>query len=451
MIRNYETLTRQGSLTLRKDALDIATHALEALHPSHLLPAHVTRHEAGIAVDGTNYPLTEDTGVFVIGAGKGSLETVRALVELLDDAVTDGVVVEKVGQGGACPGVEVHEAGHPLPDSAGLQASDRVLDLADRADEDDLVFVCITGGASALLPAPVDPLTLDDLRMTTEVLLDAGLPIEEINAVRRHVSSLKGGQLTERIAPASTISLIVVDEVAGEPWGPTVPDRTTAADAVAVLNDRALWDEVPSAVRDHLTDATRTGSDTPRDDELAEIEGRRQTVVLADGEDACTLSRQRAEELGYETMILSTTIEGESREVGTVLAGIASEIQRRSRPIEPPCVIISGGETTVEVEGASGTGGPNQELALSFASRVRAGRDVVLLSLGTDGTDGPTAVAGGIVDGTTADRAEQRGIDLIQHLRQHDSTPALRQLDDAIVTGATGTNVMDLRLLLVDG
>lgn len=447
MIRNRETLCDHGETDARTDALDVATHALEQVHPDRTVPSTVSREGADLLIDGTRYDLDDVADVYVIGAGKGSLAVVRALVELLGDAPTDGVVVEKRGQGGTCPGVEVREAGHPLPDEDGVQATERALELARKADASDLVVACITGGASALLSAPAEGITLDDLRETTDCLLREGLPIEEVNIVRRHLSSVKGGQLTRLIAPARTVTLVVVDEVAGEPWGPTTPDKTTVADAVAVLRDRDLWNEVPSGVRERLESANATGCDTPTPVDLAEL--RTQTAVLADATDACEAAREEARRLGYRSMILSTALEGESREVGTVLAGIATEIRRHGRPLEPPCVVVTGGETTVHVGDEAGRGGPNQELALSFARRICGRVGTVLLSLGTDGTDGPTEAAGGLVDGTTALRADAQGIDLFERLRRHDSTSALEGLDDVVVTGATGTNVMDLRLLVV--
>lgn len=447
MIRNRETLCDHGDADARRDALGVATHALAQAHPDVTVPSVVSRTGADLRIDGTHYDLTDVENVYVVGAGKGSLAVVRALRDVLGDALTDGIVVEKRGQGGDCPGVEVCEAGHPLPDEDGVRATERLLALVRSAGESDLVVACITGGASALLPAPAGGLALDDLRETTDRLLRAGLPIEEINTVRRHLSGVKGGQLTRRIAPARTVALVVVDEVAGEPWGPTTPDETTVGDAVAVLRDRDLWSDVPDAVRDHLTSAAETGWDTPTAADLSAL--RTQTVILADATDAAEAAREKARELGYASTILSTAIEGESREVGTVLAGVATEIRRHGRPVEPPCVVVTGGETTVRVEGEAGRGGPNQELAVSFARAVRGNAGTTLLSLGTDGTDGPTAAAGGLVDGESAVRADAEGLDLLDHLRRHDSTSALEALDDVVVTGATGTNVMDLRVLVV--
>lgn len=279
-------------------------------------------------------------------------------------------------------------------------------------------------------------------------LRDGGLPIDEINTVRKHFSDIKGGQLTECIHPATTITLVIVDEVAGEPWGPTVPDETTAADAMVVLKRRGLWTWAAESIRRQLEqtrgDATR---ETPTGKTFEAYET--QTIALAEASDICKAAATRVRELGFNSMILSSCIEGESRTVGTVLAVIAKEVDRHDRPLRTQCIIVSGGETTVTVENTTGRGGSNQELAIQFAIDTDGLTDTALLALGADGTDGPTEVAGGLVDGRSAERARQQEGKLFDHLARHDSTSALKRLNEAIYTGPTDTNVMDLRLLLV--
>ena len=243
-------------------------------------------------------------------------------------------------------------------------------------------------------------------------------------------------------------TLVVVDEVAGDPWGPTAPDDTTFADAVAALRRHGLWSGASDAVRAHLSaGAEGDVPETPTARELAEYDA--QTVVLADADDCCTAAATAAERRGYEPLVLSTTVEGESREVATALSAIAREADDTGRPVEPPCVLVTGGETTVTLDGTAGEGGPNAEFALS-AVRPLSDRPVALLAVGTDGTDGPTEYAGGLVDGTTAARARAQDVDAEAALDRHDSTAALRELGDAVRTGGTGTNVMDLRLFLVE-
>ncbi|WP_276248533.1 glycerate kinase [Haladaptatus sp. YSMS36] len=448
MIQNKSELTDHGERDARVSLLDIGEHSLAHIHPQQLIDDHLTVDGSVLTVDGERYDLSTAGDVFIVGAGKGSSALAGALRERLGDRVTDGVVVEKHGQGDSVPGIDVYEAGHPIPDDDGRRATQALLELVEAAGADDLVFVCITGGASAQLVAPPSDVSVADLASMTELLLHGGLPIEEINTVRKHVSTIKGGRLTERIAPATCVSLIIVDEVAGDPWGPTVPDMTTYDDAIGVLARRNLWERVPASIRSHL-EARHRGevAETPPPESLTGVPG--QTVVLANATDLCEAAVAGAKKRGFNSMLLSSVIEGESRTVGTVLASIAKEIRHHDRPIEPPCVVVSGGETTVTISDEAGTGGPNQELALQFAVDAAELPGVALLALGTDGTDGPTDIAGGLVDGTTARRARENDIDLFSHLTGHDTSPALAELGDAVLTGATGTNVMDLRLLLV--
>jgi hydroxypyruvate reductase len=444
MIRNRASLVDHGNRAAREALLDVATAAVDAVHPRTTVPRTVTRDGDRLRVGDRTYDLGATEDVSLVGAGKGSGAVTAELAAVLDDRIAGGVVAEKGDGTEDVPGaVDVVAAGHPIPDDRSLDAGRRALAVADAAGPDDLVLVPVTGGASATLVAPADGLTLDDLASATETLLNAGCRIDEINAVRKHCSAIKGGRLAERIAPATAVTLVVVDEVAGEPWGPTVGDGTTFADALDVLERHDLAHAVPTAVVDHLRRGRDgTVAETPR-----ETDGH--VVVLAGPADAAEAAEARAAELGYEPLILSTTVAGESREVATCLAAVAAEAASYGRPAEPPCVLISGGETTVQVGEGSGKGGPNQEFALASALELDDS-SVTTLALGTDGTDGPTDAAGGLVDATTVPRMRERGIDARDHLRRHDATPALRAVDDAVVTGATGTNVMDLRLTLVE-
>lgn len=250
------------------------------------------------------------------------------------------------------------------------------------------------------------------------------------------------------IHPAELVNLIVVDEVAGLPWGPTVPDTTTFDQAVSVLKKYNLMEKMPNTVKEHL-EKMDPEDETPKISDFKREGVKTHDFMLAGSDALCEASREKAEELGYEAMILSTALEGESREAGIVLAGVAKEIETKSRPIRPPCVLIVGGETTVTIECPPGEGGRNQEFTLAASPKIEGSRRIVIASIGTDGTDGPTDIAGGIVDGYTVERAKEKGIDLFENLRRHNSSYVFRQLDDAIFTGATGTNVMDLRLLVV--
>jgi hydroxypyruvate reductase len=443
-VRNRSALVDHGNVTARRDLLDIASAAVDAVHPRRTVPAAVTRDGDRLRIGERTVDLAAVDDVYLLAAGKGSAAVAAELRSRLGDRLTDGVVAEKAGGERDIDGVAVVGAGHPIPDAESLRAGRRVHELADAAGPEDLVIAAITGGASATLAAPAGDLSLSDLADVTDRLLRAGLRIDEINAVRKHCSTLKGGRLAERVAPATLATLVVVDEPAGDPWGPTVGDGSTFADALAVLDRHDLTDAVPPAVPRHL----RRGRDGAVPETPGATDG--DVLVLAGPADVVEAARDRAAARGYEPLILSSTVEGESREVATCLAALAREAVTHGRPASPPCVLISGGETTVRVGEGAGEGGPNQEFALRSAVALADEPRVTTLALGTDGTDGPTDVAGGLVDHTTASRLEAAGRDPVAHLDCHDATPALRAVDDAVVTGPTGTNVMDLRLTLVE-
>lgn len=444
-VRNRGALCSHGDAA-REDLLAVLDGALAAIEPERLIAETVERDGRRIVVDGRVYDLDAIDDAYVIGAGKGASELVAALAEELGDALAGGVAVDKDGQARDVEGIDVREAAHPVPDERSREAGERVHDLSRSVTEDDVVFACITGGASSLLVRPVEGVSLADAADVTDRLLRAGAPIEAVNAVRKHVSSIKGGRLAEAIHPARTVTLVVVDEVGGRPWGPTVPDGSTYGDALEALE--RYTSNAPASIERHLR-AGRSEPERETPDAEAFERLRTQTVVLADATDACEGAAERAVDLGYESAILSAEIEGESREVGRCLAGIAREVRYRERPFEPPCILVSGGETTVTVDGEGSRGGPNQEFATAFAREIEGLEGITVLAVDTDGTDGPTSIAGGLVDASTARRAADQSIDLADALDRHATSDALSALDDAVLT-RPGTNVMDLRLICVD-
>ncbi|MFB6107158.1 MAG: glycerate kinase [Halobacteriaceae archaeon] len=445
-VSNRSALLERGQTALREVALDVADGALAAMHPDALVPAHLALDGDVLRADGRTYDLSAVDRVLLLAAGKGSLALASAVREVLGDRIDAGVVVEKAGQGGDLADWPVHEAGHPLPDEGSVAAADAVLAVADDAGPDDLVVACVTGGASALIAAPAGDLRLADLRTTTDLLLRAGAPIQDVNAVRTHLSRLKGGRLADRIAPARCLTLVVVDEVGGAPWGPTVPDEATFDDAWAALDRHGLLDAVPDRVRAHLARGRSTpATETPGP---GTFDAPAEAVVLADAPALCDAAAAAAADRGYDAHVLSASVEGESREVARAFGAVARECADRGRPFEAPAVLVSGGETTVTLGGEAGAGGPNQEFALAFAREI-PDREVCTVAVGTDGTDGPTDLAGGVADGTTLSRAAEAGVDVDRALREHDAATALRDLGDAVVTGPTGTNVMDLRVTVL--
>ncbi|MEM2909855.1 MAG: glycerate kinase [Nitrososphaerota archaeon] len=450
VIKNKQVLLSHGNVEGRSIALDIIEYALVAVDAYELVRRTVFVEGQTLNVGHLKYDLSRVRNIYVVGAGKGSVRIAEALEDILGSRISAGMMIEKRGQGRKLKTVKVAEGSHPIPDEAGLEAAKEVVEIAKGAQDGDLVFVGVTGGCSALMPLPADGISLDDKKRVTDLLLKCGATIDEINAVRNHISAIKGGRLAIYAHPAEVINLILVDEVAGLPWGPTVPDPTTFPDSIRILKKYGLWEKVPDSVRRHLEMGLNTQNmETPKPKDFERLKVH--DVVLASIETACEAAKRRAEELGLNSIILSTVMEGESREAGIVLASIAKEVEKKHRPIKPPCVLIAGGETTVTVTSQSGEGGPSQELALSFSLKIHNNKKIVLASMDTDGTDGPTDVAGGIVDGYTLDRAEEKGIDVYENLMKHSSSYVLKELGDVIITGPTGTNVADLNVIVVDG
>jgi len=449
LIKNREELLAHGFTEGRRVALDVIEHALKAVDPYQATTRAIQRHNDRLLVDGHPYNLHDVKNLYVIGAGKASFPIAKALEDLLGDRIARGVVIVKRGQGGHLTRIKKIEAGHPLPDAEGLHGAEEIMAIAEEAKRGDLVFAAITGGSSALMPLPVEGITLEDLRQVNELLLHSGAVIQEINAVRKHISRIKGGRLALQIHPAEIINLTVSD-VIGD-WtmldyitDNTVPDSSTFHDALNTLQKYRLLEKVPASVRHHLQHA-RPEMETPKHFNAVKV----QTVILATNEDACEAAAERAKALGFNAMILSTRIEGESREAGIVHAGIAREIEAKDRPLMTPCALISGGETTVTIEDDHGEGGPNQELVLGFATKIGGSQRIAGVSLDTDGTDGPTDVAGGVADGFTMERATAEGLDLHEGLRTHNAYAVLKSLGDTVDTGPTGTNVMNLRVIIV--
>ncbi len=388
--------------------------------------------------------------VWVVGFGKASVPMARAVEDVLGDRVTAGVVVTKHGHGGPLRRIQVLEASHPLPGPDGEAAARRVVDLLRAAGEEDLVLCLISGGGSALLPLAAEGLSLDDKVQVTDLLLRGGATIEEVNAVRKHLSGVKGGQLARTAYPARVVGLVVSD-VLGNPLdaiasGPFSPDPTTYADAVRVLQRYGLWDRVPGAVRERLQGgAAGELPETPKPGDP--VFERVSLHVVASVADAVEGARAEAERLGYRTLVLTTWLEGEAREVGRLAAALAREEALCDRPARKPACLVMGGETTVTVRG-EGRGGRNQELALAAAVALEGLDGVLVATLATDGTDGPTDAAGAFADGSTVARGRRLDMEAEQYLARNDSYPFFDRLGDLIRTGPTGTNVNDLVVVL---
>ena len=439
----------RGTEDLRKAAGEIFQAALDAANPRIAIHRHVRREGERLLANGAVYDLSRGR-VYVVGAGKACAAMAAAVEEVLGDRIRDGVVVVKDGYAIPLRRIRVTQAGHPVPDARGVEGTSAILALLTETGPEDLVIVLISGGGSALLPAPVAGIDLIDKQTMTRVLLACGATIEEINAVRKHCSRIKGGQMARALFPARSLTLILSD-VIGDPVdaiasGPTVPDTTTYGEALEVLRRYCIEDRIPVSILRHLERGARGEiPETPKagDPCFATAHHR----IVGNNLQSLLAARDRAARLGFQALILTTELKGESREVAKVLTALLLEMRRSGHPVSPPACLLLGGETTVTVRG-KGKGGRSQELVLAGAIAIAGGRDLVIWSAGTDGTDGPTDAAGAVADGDTWARAKEVGLDPLRALEENDAYHFFEGLGDLIKTGPTLTNVMDILLLL---
>jgi hydroxypyruvate reductase len=436
---------------LRDDAWAIFQAGLKAVDPVEAVKRHVQVIAEALRVGEQRYDLPQLQRIFIIGMGKAGASMALAIEGLLGDRITEGIVNVKYGHVAPLSRITINEAGHPVPDEVGLRGTQQIIQLLEQTTETDLVICLISGGGSALLPSPAEGLSLEDKQRMTKLLLECGATIHEINAIRKHISQVKGGRLARLAYPSTLISLVLSDVIGDKldaiASGPTVPDSTTFEDCLRVLDKYQLRTRTPKGVLDILErGAQGLIPDTPK----AHDPAFQQTQNLIIGSNLLALhaAKKKAEQLGYQTLVLSSSIEGETREVAKVHAAIAKEILNSGLPIGQPACVISGGETTVTIKG-TGLGGRNQEFVLSAAIEIAGLDGVVVLSAGTDGTDGPTEAAGAIADGATVQRARELGMDPPSYLQNNDSYHFFQPLGDLLITGPTNTNVMDLRLVLV--
>jgi len=443
---NRAQLMSQGLRALRQVALEVAEAGLAALDPAIAVARRLEVAGDDIVVGGRRYATTGK--IVLIGAGKASYRIALRAEEILGDRLAGGVVVVRRGEGGPLTRIEVMEADHPVPSAASVAAADAVLALADRLGPDDLALCCVTGGSSSLLCAPPLTVTLEEKQQLHRLLLSSGLAIDEINAVRKHVSEIKGGRLAARIRPATVVNLTVsyvIGDVLDLITGPTVRDSTTPQDAIAVLQRGELWNRVPVSIRDHLASEESESPDLPGPEIQTEL-----ILSSTDGYDAMA---EQATLLGYRPAVYPMTYSDEAAAFGLEIAAAAAACMDSNGSTTAPCVLIAcGGESIVSLgafHDALGRSGPNQEVALAAATALDGSERVVVLSMDTDGSDGGTPYAGGISDGHTMHRARAAGIDAREHLRGHTAGEALERLGDLIETGATGTNVNDLLVVVV--
>jgi len=430
-------------VTPREAALDIWRVALAAAAVDPLVRSALRRDGDTLTCGSRTVDLGEISRVVVLGCGKAAAAMAAAVESVLGDRISEGFVVVKDGYLRPTRIVEVAEAGHPVPDRRGVAAAGRLLAMAGQATSRDLVVFVVSGGGSALLPAPAPAVTLREKQEVTRLLLAAGATIGELNAVRKHLSLLKGGQLARAAAPATVLTLLLSD-VIGDPLdviasGPTAPDPSTFRDALDVLTRRGVLDRVPPAVKQRLEAGCRGEvAETPKpgDPLFTGVTN----LVIGNNRLVVEAAAERARSLGYTARVASTAVQGEAR-------AIAVDLVTQGRALPPPACLVAGGETTVTVRG-DGRGGRCQEFALAAALTLEADDDLVVLAGGTDGTDGPTDAAGGIVDAGTVARGRAAGVDAARALDDNDAHTLLGAAGDLLVSGPTNTNLLDLYLVV---
>jgi hydroxypyruvate reductase len=442
---------------MKRMAKDIFSKALSAVDPSKILKdrIRIEKDRLWIRIEENsekNFDLNTFHKIFLVGTGKASNSMAKAVEEIFGDRMTKGVVTTKYGHLLPLKKTEIIEAGHPIPDQKGYEGAKKIQGLLKKSGPKDLVIFILSGGGSALLPFPADGIELKEKQEMTQLLLDCGADIKEINTIRKHISRMKGGWLTRWAYPSTVIGFILSDVVGDQldviGSGPTVPDPSTFEEAWKILKKYDLLNEIAPSIQKHLI-LGKEGKveETPKPGDV--VFERVYNSLIGSNILALRAAEKEATSLGLNTLILSSSIEGETREASRFHTAIAKEVISSGNPIPKPACILSGGETTVTIKG-KGLGGRNQEFALAGALEISGIEKVVLLSGGTDGTDGPTDASGAMVDHTTVHRAKSMGLDPKAHLENNDAYPFFQKLGDLLITGPTHTNVMDVRILLVD-
>ena len=440
---------------LRADLKRIYEAALEAADPYDAVLAAVRGQGGQLEVEGKCYSLDSYRAVHVVGAGKACSEMARAVVQLTGDRLQKGLLVVRDLPQRNVPSMKILQAGHPEPDKRGLMASQRLIQyLESEVSEDDLLFVLLSGGASALLPSPVQNISLKDKKATTRILLSCGATIHEINTIRKHLSRLKGGRLLNYAGGATVVTLIVSDVVGDDPStiasGPTSPDPSTFHDCLEVLSRYQISTQIPKTVLAYLHGSAGSAERVETLKEGDPLLRRTQNCLVSTNRASLEAAARMARTRGYEPLILSSSMQGNTADLARFYVSMVGEVLATGHPLPAPCCLLSGGETTVKLEG-SGKGGRNQEFALWCFHETQSWQtsSALFAALGSDGSDGPTDASGAIVSSATRARAAELKLDSYDYLLRNDSYHFFQQLDDLIITGPTGTNVMDFHFALV--
>ena len=440
--------------SLKANQREIYEVALEAVDPEKAVRHSLRRKNGSLLLGKAQYSLSDFQNVFLVGTGKAGVPMARAVEDILGDDLQEGLIVVKHGHGGALGKTRVLESGHPEPDEDGRQAAESLLDfLHNHVGEEDLLLVLLSGGGSALLPAPVTEVSFEAKQATTATLLRSGATIHEINAIRKHLSRVKGGRLVEHAGGAHILSLmlsdVVGDNLTSIASGPTVPDPTSFDDCLQILAKYKIEESIPPEVFSYLrSGANGEVRETPKpgDSRFEKV----LNAIVASNIVALRAAAEKARSLGFSPLILSSSIAGDTTDVALLHTAIAQEVLQSGLPLSRPCCIISGGETTVKVSG-DGKGGRSQEFALCCAAEIAdwEPESILFTCVGSDGTDGPTDAAGAWASPETAVRAKELGLSIKDFLARNDSYHFFQKLGDLIITGPTQTNVMDLRFILI--
>jgi glycerate-2-kinase len=455
-IKNAEELLKNAGSSLDRKARELAIKALdaalEAVDPKVIIKSKVQAKGNVLKIGDLSFNVDDFKNFFIVGGGKASGCMAETLEEILGDRIKDGAINVPY----ACPPIQtkrtkLQRASHPIPDISGVKGASHMLELVGQAEENDLIICLLSGGGSSLMPQPCTGVSLRDKRRVTDALLKSGATINEINTVRKHISGFKGGWLAKRAYPATVVNLILSD-VVGDPLdaiasGPTVPDSTTFQDAIEILKRYRLWSTVPTSVKKILIIGKKgLIPETPKagDKSFTKVHN----IVVGNNLTASSAAYNSLKNTGLHALLLTSSLEGQAKDAGTMLASMATEIVASGNPVPKPAGIVAGGETTVTVVG-KGKGGRNQEIALGAALKLGSMDGLVVASLSTDGVDGPTDAAGAIVDGKTIIRAHKLGLNPRKLLAENNSYSFFSKLGDLIFTGPTGTNVCDVSVIVV--
>ena len=436
---------------LKQTASTIFTAGVQAVDPWRCIHKWMHLDKDGLRIRDRVISLQGIERIVLVGMGKASAAMAAAVEDILGDRIHDGCIITKYGHARPVHHCRILEAAHPVPDEQGVQATDALIDVVRSAGPRDLILCLISGGGSALSPAPAEGITLADKQAVTRSLLGCGATIHEVNTIRKHLSRLKGGQLCRYAHGARVISLILSDVIGDDldiiASGCTAPDTSTFADCMRILKGYALDQSIPASVLKHLSQGFGGHiQETPKPGDP--IFASTDNCIIGSLDEALRAAEEEASSQGFSCLRLTSVLQGEAREVAKVLGSVGKEVRMRHRPLPPPACILSGGETTVTLKGP-GLGGRNMELALAAGIELSGVQGMLLLSAGTDGTDGPTEAAGAFASGSTTTRAEHMGLSAKTSLSANDSYHFFQNIDDLFITGPTGTNVMDMQILLI--